>query len=284
MHVHSLNKNFDFVAYPVNLNVCRIFGVGQEVMTLVEGTEKALLFDTGLGYGNIREFCQSITDKPIVVVISHGHSDHVGGNYWFDEVYIHPADVELAQKQCYSDRKKNLGGLCVQRGYVAETDASLLVPDKAVEMKSCVGGDVFHLGGLDLEVIEMPGHTAGSIALFNRAGRYILTGDAVCRGTLLGLPGAPAKEVFRDMLRAFIEKYRGQIDYVLEGHGPCPDQFRIFDGNLDAIEGLMAGKYEGAQDEFGKIIGLPIWRIKAETDVEGFCTDGMLGNVTYIKA
>ena len=281
MKVHSLNQHF--VAYPVNPNVCRIFGVGQEVATLVEGTEKALLFDTGIGYGNIRAFAEAITDKPITVVISHGHGDHVGGNAWFDEVYIHPADMEMAAQSTLPDRIACVANLCVQRGYVPEEDFSPMAPDRAFPMKPIREGDVFHLGGLDLEVLEMPGHTAGSVGLVNRKDRYILTGDAVCRGTLLGLPGAPAMEVFRDMLKRIIAEFSGKIDYVLEGHGPCPDQFRIFEGSLDAVEGVLSGKYPGEPDEFGKIMGMPTRRAKEEVGIVGFCKDGMLGNVLFIR-
>ena len=284
MKVKSVNTP-NFVTYPVTPSIVRIFGVGQEVMTLVEGEEKALLFDTGLGYGNIREFAESMTDKPVICVISHGHGDHVGGNACFEEVYIHPKDMELAASSTLEERKKNVGGLCRQRGYAIETDLSPMVPDPVdTRMIPVEDGYVFHLGGIDLKVVEMPGHTAGSIGLLNEKERYILVGDAICRGTLVGLPGQPTINEFADMLRKFIEKYKGKIDFVLPAHGPCPEQFRIFEGNLDAAEGYISGKYEPYLDEFGKIIGLNIWRIKQETAIEGFCTDGMIGNVTVIPS
>lgn len=282
MKVSAINHPF-FAAYPVNEHIVRIFGVGQEVMTLVEGREKALLFDTGLGYGNIREFVESMTDKPVTVVISHGHGDHIGGNSNFDAVYIHPKDMDLVKDYMNKDAKDGVAPLCIQRGYEPVDDYSPMIERKPVKLIPAVAGDVFQLGGIDLEVIEMPGHTSGSIALYDEVGRYILTGDAICRGTLLGLPGAPGMEEFRDMLAAFIEKYRGKIDYVLEAHGPCPDQFRIFEGNFDAVDGFLKGKYSGYADDFGTIMGMPIWRVKPETGIEGFCTDGMLGNVTFIK-
>ena len=253
-------------------------------MTLVEGSEKALLFDTGIGYGNIREYAESITDKPITVVLSHGHSDHCGGNAYFEEVYVHPGDLEMTRKCSLEERCKNVAALCTQRGYAVEEDLSPMAPEPAdTKLIPVEGGHVFHLGGIDLEVVEMPGHTPGSIALYDKEGRYILSGDAICRGTLLNLPGSPSIESFRDMLKAFIEKYKGKIDFVLEGHGPAPDPFEIFEGNLDAVEGFLSGKYEPYPDAFGKMIGLNIWRIKPETPIEGLCTDGMLGNTTFVK-
>ena len=282
MQVKSVNTR-DFVTYPVTPSIVRIFGVGQEVMTLVEGEEKALLFDTGLGYGNIRAFAESMTDKPIICVISHGHGDHVGGNAWFEEVYIHPKDIDLARESTLEGRKESVANLCVQRGYAIETDLSPMTPEPVnTKLIPVEEGYVFHLGGCDLKVIEMAGHTAGSIALLNEKERYIMVGDAICRGTLVGLPGCPSMEEFAAMLRKFIDIYKGKIDFVLPAHGPCPEQFAIFEGNLDAAEGYLSGKYKPYPDAFGKIIGFNIQRIKPETAIEGFCTDGMIGNVTVI--
>ena len=66
---------------------------------LVEGREKALLVDTGLGVGDLRGEVEALTDKPVIVANTHGHGDHSGGNYAFDRVYMHPAalpDVKAA--------------------------------------------------------------------------------------------------------------------------------------------------------------------------------------------
>lgn len=276
-------NNAYFSSFPVNDYICRIYGAGQEIMTLVEGNKKALLFDTGLGYGNIKEFVEQITDKDIIVVNSHGHGDHVGGNACFKEAYIHPADLEMAKKVTLEDRCNSLPCLERQRGYEIINDMSPMVPKGNIEYKTCMGGDIFDLGGIKLEVIEMPGHTKGSIALFDEEHRYILTGDAICRGTLLCMPNAPTMEEFRDMLKNFIDKYKDKIDFVLEAHGPCPDQFRIFEGNLDAVEGVLSGKYPGYKDAFGTIMNMPMYRAKEEVGLEGFCKDGMLGNITWIK-
>ena len=54
----------------------------QNFMHLLVGQEKALLIDTGYGEGNFREIVESITDKPVMVVDTHGHFDHTGGNAW----------------------------------------------------------------------------------------------------------------------------------------------------------------------------------------------------------
>jgi glyoxylase-like metal-dependent hydrolase (beta-lactamase superfamily II) len=56
---------------------------------------KALLIDSLIGAGNLRAFCRELTDLPITLVNTHGHVDHTGGNFDFDECYIHPNDISL---------------------------------------------------------------------------------------------------------------------------------------------------------------------------------------------
>ena len=59
---------------------------------LFVGKERALLLDTGCGIGDLKGVIRKITDKPYIVIASHGHMDHIGGAGAFDELYINPAD------------------------------------------------------------------------------------------------------------------------------------------------------------------------------------------------
>ncbi|MEZ4590062.1 MAG: MBL fold metallo-hydrolase [Chloroflexota bacterium] len=74
-------------------------------MTLVVGEEKALLLDTGYGLDNLPETVAQIADLPVILVNSHGHLDHVLGNRFFDEAYLHPADWQLYQQHTTQERK-----------------------------------------------------------------------------------------------------------------------------------------------------------------------------------
>ena len=65
---------------------------------LVEGEEKACLLDTCNGFGNIREYAETLTDKPLFVILTHGHIDHAPGACWFDEVYLNHADLKLVHQ------------------------------------------------------------------------------------------------------------------------------------------------------------------------------------------
>ena len=59
------------------------------------GNDKVLLFDTGYGMDSLQNAISSVTDKPVITVLGHGHVDHVNGAYQFEEVWLHEADFDL---------------------------------------------------------------------------------------------------------------------------------------------------------------------------------------------
>jgi len=70
---------------------------GADNIYLVEGSDKALLIDTGLGVARLSAFIKTLTTKPLMVVNTHGHPDHAGGDFEFKSVYAHPADFSSIQ-------------------------------------------------------------------------------------------------------------------------------------------------------------------------------------------
>lgn len=87
-----------FTVHPVTEGVFRIEDHGMDNFYLVEGKEKALLIDTGTGVADVRRCVDSLTSLPILVVNTHGHPDHAGGNFQFDSVFAHPGDWEMICK------------------------------------------------------------------------------------------------------------------------------------------------------------------------------------------
>ena len=77
-----------------------ISGSANDQMYLVQGRDKALLVDTGMGVGDLAGLVRSLTSLPVMVVNTHGHPDHAGGNGGFDEVYLHPADEPHHEEVC----------------------------------------------------------------------------------------------------------------------------------------------------------------------------------------
>lgn len=120
---------------------------------LVVGKKKALLMDTGLGIGDLRGAISTVTDLPVELLISHEHLDHLGGIGQFSEAYIN------------------------------QRVASCLPPEVTPHFVG--SGYVFDLGGVELEVLEQPGHSVGEISLLNRAAGYLLVGDVFEEGRVL---------------------------------------------------------------------------------------------------
>ncbi len=72
----------------------------ETLATLIIGREKAALIDTGCGIGDLRKAVKAVTDKPIVVINTHTHTDHIGSNHQFDDVamFDHPLAHRVAEK------------------------------------------------------------------------------------------------------------------------------------------------------------------------------------------
>lgn len=215
-------------------------------MDLIVGKEKALLFDTGFGFGNLRETILEITELPLVVVNSHGHLDHACGNYQFQEpVYIHERDMELCL-QTNSARVRaeavDTGKHRIQRD-TGKTenilpqgfDEQAYIRQGAGNLKPVAEGDIFDLGGITLKVIELPGHTRGSIGLYSKEKKLLYVGDAVNQALWLFAPEA-------DNLDAYIYTLKKvkDIDFreMYTGHNPKAGTKENLEWYLDCAEHL----------------------------------------------
>ena len=145
---------------------------------LLTGEEKALLFDTGYGVGDIPAAIKTITDKPLTVVLGHGHIDHANGAYQFGEVWLREEDYELFN----SDTSPETRGIIVDRmkesGIEPGFDTEKWKKAGKCGLKPLKSGTVFDLGGLHTEVIDMAGHTGGSIGILLIEKRILLNSDS----------------------------------------------------------------------------------------------------------
>lgn len=180
---------------------------------LLVGESDALLIDTGFPGSGIGEAVRKITDRPVRVVLTHGDGDHTGGVKEFAECYLHPADWPLVKEN--------------------------------VQLRPLKEGDVFSCGDYRLEVVEIPGHTPGSVALVDRVKRLMFPGDSVQTGGPIFLFG-----VHRDVdgYIASQEKlcaWMDVVDTILPSHHQYPiDPSYIKKNLLDAIR-LRNGELKG---------------------------------------
>lgn len=188
--------------------IYRIFNNGVH-MDLIVGEERALLFDTGHGFGDLHEAVRAVTDLPLYVVNSHGHLDHACGNCWFEEeVYIHPKDMELCRQHNSPQGRKDGIGMAEESAgrfpgietLPADFDAERYLQMGCGNLVPVEEGHVFDLGGRTLRVIELPGHTKGSIGLLYPEEKLLYVGDAINSGLWLFLEESEPLSVYRETL------------------------------------------------------------------------------------
>ena len=201
-------------------------------MDLLVGTHHALLFDTGYGFGSLRDVVRGITDKPLYVVNSHGHVDHACGNEQFGGAYIHQLDMELAMEHNGRDmRMAELDTAEVPMDFDLEAHLSL----GTGELKPAGEGFTFDLGGMTMEVIHLPGHTAGSIGLWCPERKLLWVGDAMNCFVWLFLPEAQSLETY---IASLHKAAALPFTHMLQSHEPCPVPKRKLWDYLDLAEHL----------------------------------------------
>ena len=147
-------------------------------VNLVIGKEKALVFDTGSGTDDIHGLIRRITGLPLVVINSHGHFDHIGGNGQFDTVYMHPDDFVILESytaEILGQWRRELAP--GQDGSCQPFEAGQW--DKQCNNMKALDFDSFNLGGLECRVIPLRGHSRGSIGIWIPKRRLLLSGDAL---------------------------------------------------------------------------------------------------------
>ena len=157
----------------------------EAISYLIIGHRAALLFDTGLGIGDINKIAEALTALPITVVNSHTHNDHVGDNWQFSSVA--GMDTEFTRqsaKGSTADAQAELqsGNVCGSLPPAFDTKTYATKPWKITEWIH--DGSKFPLGMRTIEVIATPGHTPDAIALLDRANGLLFTGDSYYPGPI----------------------------------------------------------------------------------------------------
>jgi glyoxylase-like metal-dependent hydrolase (beta-lactamase superfamily II) len=168
---------------------------------LVRGTSSHMLVDTGLGVGSLATELAGVglLDRPVVAVATHSHFDHFGGLAEFAVRAAHPDDGDLIETA--GDYVTLVTGTYPAELVAEFVAADLPVPDLLVDALPVAGfdltsfrtpaagitrwladGDVLDLGGRSLEVLHTPGHSPGSICLWEMRSGTLLSGDVLVDG------------------------------------------------------------------------------------------------------
>ena len=169
-----------FTVYDIGHNVYAIYEPYQfqEVISyLIMGEEKAILWDTGNGIGDMKQLVNELWNKEVIVVNSHSHFDHVGSNYQFDVVHVfnHPTMIHIMEHGIDQE--------VIDSNYGPETYSYQSPIDyQPMSYRRCnyqtFDEDVvFDLGRRRFRVLHTPGHSMDSIMLVNDDEKLLFTGD-----------------------------------------------------------------------------------------------------------
>ena len=200
---------------PINENSWRIEDSGVRCF-LLTGSEKALLIDSGRELHTARDIAESLTDLPVMLLNTHADGDHTGSNEQFESFYMHP-DEEA------HFRRGGRGGT--------------IIPARE--------GDILDLGGRELRIIDLPGHTPGSIAVLDVGNRVLISGDPVQEHGRIFMFGAHRN--MENYIRSLehLETFTAEFDEIWPSHADIPISpaliRKLHDGARDVLDGKVAG-------------------------------------------
>ena len=212
-------------------NVYLIDDAGDSTCYLITGSERALVVDSVNGYEDLKAITKTLTDLPVIVVNTHGHGDHIYGNVYFEEAWLHPADFALYD-QFFGYAKD-----------IMEQNNLKPCPVKALEI-----GQIFDLGGVQLEVVDLSGHTAGSIGLLDKDARIIYTGDGLNTHLWMQLDHSLPISTMLETFRKLKAEHGQDFDYVAHGHTKVLRDKEILDWMIQGCEDILAGRTEQDMD------------------------------------
>lgn len=211
-----------FEVYRVADGVYAIYEPGQfeEVISfLIVGDERALLFDTGLGIGDMQRVVAGLTDRDVIVLNSHTHYDHIGGNYQFDTIYAR--DTAFTRRNAAGSSDEDVAEF-VGEGWVWKPFPANFDPaeyrSRPFTITHTVGeGEIIDLGGRQLEVLATPGHAPDATCLIDRENGILFTGDTFYLAPLYThLEGSDFDEYVETAGR--LAALSTQVDAVMTAH------------------------------------------------------------------
>ena len=214
----------------------------ETISYLIVGTKQALLFDTGMGIGNLKAVVARLTSRPVVVLNSHTHNDHVGDNWQFP--YVFGMDTAFTRTNARGSRedaqaeiaKENLCGQ-LPKGFDPVKYAtrpwkiSLFVHD----------GFKINLGHRTVEIIATPGHTPDAISLIDRENGLLFTGDTYYPAPIwLYRPETDLPAYLASVKK--LVALSSQVKLVLGAHNLPAAEPGVMPQFLEAVEQVVDGK------------------------------------------
>ncbi len=197
------------VPFPGVFHIKDPFGVAA---TLLVGERKALLIDTTLGFGDLPSEIRRITTLPLIVVNTHGHNDHIAGDYQFREAYLDPSDFPVAEIALSKRIKDRVLNLYFPKNPPKGFSLSAYMASNTAFFKPLQTNVVFDLGGLTVEPVKLPTHTRGSTGFLIKEQELLITGDAIAPFMYLFFPeSSNTKEYLSELIKVEALSFRWML-------------------------------------------------------------------------
>ncbi len=267
-----------YTAEKVTDTVTCIRSMTGELLYLIGGAKEAVLVDSCLGVGQLRRFVEGLTEKPVTVILTHGHLDHALGAPEFDRVFMNHADRELYEQMSPLEERIGYirGGL---NGKLPDFDEADYVPPSPMDFQDLKDGDCFDLGGIHVDIYGLPGHTKGSMTVLVREERILILGDACNKFTFLFDENTLPVRAYREELIRIAERLEGQYDRVFISHHQMEVQREILQNVIQVCDAVLAGETDDVPFEF---MGQQAY-IAFAVDEHMNRADGVDGNLIYSK-
>jgi len=246
-----------FEVYAVAPGVFAIYEPHQSQETigyLITGQRQALLFDTGMGIGDVKKVTSDLTKLPIVVLNSHTHHDHVGGNWQFDTIY--GMDTDFTRANARGSREAAQAEVApseicgdLPKGF--DKQAYATKPWKIAAYKH--DGDRLDLGGRVLEIVATPGHTPDSVSLLDREHGLLFTGDTYYPGEIWLHDPITDLAAYGASIRR-LAALTPQLKIVLGAHNVPIAPPSVLPRLVSAFEAVRAGKVSPTPASSGKVV------------------------------
>lgn len=212
---------------------------------LVVGNERAVLIDTGMGVGDLRSLVDGLTDRPLTVVNSHAHWDHVGGNAAFvgrAEILIHAAEARDLERGVPNSKVRAAFAEEHRRGPLPvgfDPATAVIAPTRAD--RALGGGEWLDLGGRTLEVIHAPGHSPGGIVLLDRGNGALFSTDVAYPEALYCFATGTDLDAYRATM-AGLAALAPTLRVVYPSHGVSPMAPEMLPRMRDALDAIGEGR------------------------------------------
>ena len=240
----------DFHSAKIDSNIVRIRDGAGDLMYLVEGKKYAALIDTGVGVGNLKSYVERMTDKPIVVILTHAHVDHASGTAQFDDVFMNKKDRFLYVQHTMMANRVGYVKACNPAGAETLTERNYQPEDDPSRFNDMSEGTTFDLGGVHLDIYDLPGHTQGSSAVLIRENRALLTGDGANMFTFLFSDETLGLTSYKESLIRLRNVTQGKYDKVYCSHGNGDLTVDYLDRLIEDCDIILSGQDDKVPFEF----------------------------------